>query len=167
MRDRDDIKIYGKDMKMISEKLNIMNIHQIKQFEDEGHYVISKDIVIDLSEVEISFSDIPGWQVLSQDGVTVALDVMISEKLRNEGLSRELVNRIQNLRKDKGLEVVDRIHLFVEKNDNIQMAIDDNFSYICDEVLASSLEVVDQIRTEKITVDLVENISVNIGFTKI
>ena len=158
---------YGKDMKMISEKLNIMNIHQIKQFEDEGHYVISKDIVIDLSEVEISFSDIPGWQVLSQDGVTVALDVMISDKLRNEGLSRELVNRIQNLRKDKGLEVVDRIHLLVEKNDNIQMAIDDNFSYICDEVLASSLEVVDQIRTEKITVDLVENISVNLGFTKI
>ena len=87
----------------------------------------------------IHTQDIPGWMVANEDGLTVALDISISPNLKSEGIARELVNRVQNLRKDKGLEVTDRIYLTIETTDIIQSAIEKNKSYIADEVLATSI----------------------------
>jgi isoleucyl-tRNA synthetase len=158
---------FGKDMKLIASKVNQFTAEDIKNIEVEGNFVINHDITIDLSDVEISSADIPGWQVMSQDGITVALDVTISDNLHEEGLARELVNRIQNIRKDKDFKVTDKIEITVEKNEAMENAITNNFSYICGETLANSLEVVNDLKNEKINIDLVDGISLNIDIKKI
>ena len=158
---------FGKDMKLIASKVNQFTAEDIKKIEVEGNFVINHDITIDLSDVEISSADIPGWQVMSQDGITVALDVTISDNLQEEGLARELVNRIQNIRKDKDFKVTDKIEITVEKNEAMENAITNNFSYICGETLANSLEVVNDLKNEKINIDLVDGISLNIDIKKI
>ncbi len=158
---------FGKDMKLIASKVNQFTSEDIKKIEVEGNFVINHDITIDLSDVEISSADIPGWQVMSQDGITVALDVTISDNLQEEGLARELVNRIQNIRKDKDFKVTDKIEITVEKNEAMENAITNNFSYICGETLANSLEVVNDLKNEKINIDLVDGISLNIDIKKI
>ena len=158
---------FGKDMKLIASKVNQFTSEDIKNIEVVGNFVINHDITIDLSDVEISSADIPGWQVMSQDGITVALDVTISDNLQEEGLARELVNRIQNIRKDKDFKVTDKIEITVEKNEAMENAITNNFSYICGETLANSLEVVNDLKNEKINIDLVDGISLNIDIKKI
>ena len=152
---------FGKDMKIVTSIINQFNSKDIKQIETEGKYKISPDIIIDLSDVEISSSDIPGWQVISQDGLTVALDVTITDKLKQEGLAREFVNRIQNIRKEKGFEVTDKIEIFVEKNEVIENVITNNLSYICGETLTTDLKFVSEIQNEKTYIELVDNISIN------
>ncbi|MBT6815030.1 MAG: hypothetical protein HOA49_01340, partial [Flavobacteriales bacterium] len=96
-----------------------------------------------------------------------ALDVTLSEELKEEGLARELVNRIQNIRKDYDFEVTDKIEVDVEKNDKIDSSISNNLSYICGETLANSLNIVDVVNNNKVSVDLVDGISVNISIKKI
>lgn len=96
-------------------------------------------------DVEIIPVDIPGWKVASHNGITVALDITISEPLKEEGIARELVNRIQNIRKEKDLEVTDRISLKIKQHDKINNAIKNNLDYICAETLASSLEIVNEL----------------------
>ena len=150
---------FGKDMKLIASTVHQFTSSDIKKIETEGEYKINSDITIDLSDVEISSADIPGWQVITQDGLTVALDVTLSESLKEEGLARELINRIQNIRKEKGFEVTDKIEITVEKNESLENAITNNLSYICGETLANSLNVVDVIKNEKINIDLIGNIS--------
>ena len=120
-----------------------------------------------MSDVEISSADIPGWQVITQNGLTVALDVTLSKSLKEEGLARELINRIQNIRKEKGFEVTDKIEITVEKNESLENAITNNLSYICGETLANSLNVVDVIQNEKINIDLIGNISALVEIKKI
>ena len=158
---------FGKDMKLIASKVNQFTAEDIKKIEVEGNFVINQDITIDLSDVEISSADIPGWQVMSQYGITVALDITISDNLQEEGLARELVNRIQNIRKDKDFEVTDKIEITVEKNEAMENAITNNLSYICGETLANSLEVVETLKNEKIDVDLVDGISIGVEIKKI
>ena len=158
---------FGKDMKIITATLIRFTPEDIKKIESEGEYKINSDIIINLSDVEISSADIPGWQVLSQDGLTVALDVTITDNLKQEGLSRELVNRIQNIRKEKGFEVTDKIEISVEKNEVLKNAITNNLSYICGETLANNLKFVDQIKYENINIELVDNISINVSIKKI
>jgi isoleucyl-tRNA synthetase len=158
---------FGKDMKLIASKVNQFTVEDIKNIEVEGNFFINHDITIDLSDVEISSADIPGWQVMSQDGITVALDVTISDNLMEEGLAREFVNRIQNIRKDKDFKVTDKIEITVEKNEAMENAITNNFSYICGETLANSLEVVNDLKNEKINIDLVDGITLNIIIKKI
>ena len=158
---------FGKDMKLITATIIKFTPEDIKKIESEGEYKINSDITIDLSDVEISSADIPGWQVLSQDGFTVALDVTITDNLKKEGLSRELVNRIQNIRKEKGYQVTDKIEIFVEKNEVIKNAITNNLSYICEETLTNNLKFVDQIKYENINIELVDNISINVSIKKI
>ena len=97
------------------------------------------------TDVDIITEDIPGWVVANEGTLTVALDVTISDELRDEGIARELVNRIQTIRKEQNFEVTDKIKLTVEKNNEINLAIQNNFSYICSETLAESLDLVDQI----------------------
>ena len=158
---------FGKDIQKIVSKLNQFTPEDIKKIDSEGQFIINQDITIDISDVEISSADIPGWKVMSQDGITVALDITLSKKLKEEGLARELVNRIQNIRKDYNFEVTDKIEVDVEKNDKIDSSISNNLSYICGETLANSLNIVDVVNNDKISVDLVDGISVNISIKKI
>ena len=152
---------------IIVTKVNQFTSEDIKKIDSEGQFIINQDITIDISDVEISSADIPGWEVMSQDGITVALDITLSKKLKEEGLARELVNRIQNIRKDYNFEVTDKIEVDVEKNDKIDSSISNNLSYICGETLANSLNIVDVVNNDKISVDLVDGILVNISIKKI
>ena len=102
-------------------------------------------INLELSDVEISSKDIEGWLVANEGSITVALDVTISEDLRREGVARELINRIQNARKDRGLEVTDRIKLTILKFGDLQESIDNNKEYIMSETLTEELVFVDQL----------------------
>jgi isoleucyl-tRNA synthetase len=92
-----------------------------------------------LTDFEINAQDIPGWLVASEGGLTVALDITITPALKSEGIAREIVNRVQNLRKDSGFDVIDRILVQVQTTPQIQAAIEENKGYICDEVLANDI----------------------------
>ena len=158
---------FGKDMKLIASKVNQFTSEDIKRIEKETSYKISDKITIDISDVEISSADIPGLQVMSQDGITVALDVSVSEELKKEGLAREFVNRIQNVRKEKAFDVTDKISIVVEKNVVLEKAITDNLSYICGETLADSLEINAVNNNDKVLIDLIDGLSVNVEVKKI
>ncbi|NCC73980.1 MAG: isoleucine--tRNA ligase, partial [Sphingobacteriia bacterium] len=139
---------YGKQMKKLAPMLAAFTNAQIAELEKNGNYHLDIDgepIEILLSDVEIITQDIPGWLVASEGNLTVALDITITVELREEGLARDLVNRIQNLRKDKNFEVTDKIYLKIKKNDKLNDAIKKNFNYICSETLALSLDLVDEI----------------------
>jgi isoleucyl-tRNA synthetase len=99
--------------------------------------------------VEINSEDVPGWLVSSMGGLTVALDVNISEKLKEEGIARDLVNKIQNLRKEKNFEVTDKIFLQIQSDTLIDSAINNNLDYICAETLATSLEIMPELSESK------------------
>jgi isoleucyl-tRNA synthetase len=134
---------YGKQMKAIAAMVAQMNGDAIAQVESNNGWTGNIDgehIVLDLSDFEIAAQDIPGWLVATESGLTVALDITITEDLRSEGIARELINRVQNLRKDSGLEVTDRIVLKVETNELIREAIRLNMEYVCAEVLANDIQ---------------------------
>ncbi len=120
-----------------------------------------------LSDVEIITEDIPGWVVANQGTLTVALDITVTEALWQEGIARELVNRIQNIRKDRGFEVTDKITLEVKKNDQIQTSIVNFNNYICSETLAESLSVSDNTLHGAETIELTDEITVAIKVEKI
>jgi isoleucyl-tRNA synthetase len=137
---------YGKFMKQLAPAIKAMKDDEVNSLEQKGSHTINLDgqeFVIEITDVEIITEDIPGWVVANEGRLTVALDVNINEELRNEGLARDLVNRIQSLRKEKDFEVTDRIVLFVQKNEEIMKAIDSNNQYICSETLTDKLELVD------------------------
>ena len=116
----------------------------------------------------ISTQDIPGWAVTSQDNYTVALDMTITEELFNEGLAREIVNRVQTLRKSSGLEVTDRIHIFIEKNEKIEEAIRLFSSYIGTETLANNIQILDSLEGDGILEDeLTEKVYVRMMIKKV
>ena len=157
---------FGKEMKLISGAIAQFNSDNIKQIEKEGSYKINDKITIDLTDVEISSADIPGCIVSSNDGVTVALDINISDELKEEGLAREFINRIQNLRKDKDFEVTNKVNILVENNEQLSSAIQNNFTYICDETLASKLEFVEVIDSEADEIELVDQITAKVSIKK-
>ncbi len=137
---------YGKQMGEIAACINKFEKQQITEIERNGslQVVVNREnISISLDEVEITSEDIKGWLVANSGGLTVALDAKISNTLKYEGIARELVNRIQNIRKDKGLDVTDKIDLFIQKNNLINRAIHSNKDYICNETLALSLTSLD------------------------
>mgnify|MGYP001215805868 FL=1 len=134
----------GKNMKALSAQVVQFGQEEIQQVERDGEIMIDLDgtsFGLLAEDVEISTKDIPGWIVAGEGSVTVALDITITDELRAEGIARELVNRIQNLRKDSGLEVTDRINLMVENQPEIEHAVNINKNYICAETLADSLEL--------------------------
>lgn len=155
-------KKVGKDMSIVKEALEKMDQDSIQSLEINGHINISggndAQYVIDLNDdVEVFAEDIPGWQVTNLGQLTVALDVTISEELKQEGLSRELVNRIQNLRKELNFEVTDRIKVTLQNDNLVATAVAKNKDYICAEILADELELTDTvINANKITIDDVE-----------
>lgn len=135
---------YGKQMKSIAAMVAQMDqdgIAQIEQNQGWRGVIDGEEVILDLSDFEIRAEDIPGWLVASENGLTVALDSTITEALRMEGVARELVNRIQNLRKDSGLEVTDKIRLTLKSSEFIQLAAETNKQFICDEVLATDLMI--------------------------
>lgn len=139
---------FGKQMKNVAAAISQLDQDQIQDFENTGELILSLDGVptlITKEDVEIHTEDIPGWLVMSESGTSVALDITLDDKLRFEGIARELVNRIQNLRKSSGLEVTDKIALFVSKNEQLQQAISENEDYIKSETLAVSLEWKDEL----------------------
>lgn len=130
----------GKDMKAVSAQIQALDQAGIAGLEREGYIILSETgHRIELSDVEILAEDVEGWQVSSLGRLTVALDVQLTPELRSEGISRELVNRIQNLRKDKGLEVTDRIRVEISDVPEISAACKENSAYIMAEILAESL----------------------------
>ena len=139
---------FGKEMKFIANAIQSFTKEDIAKIEFNEKIAIElegKIINLDLSDVEISSKDIEGWLVANEGSITVALDVTISEELRKEGVARELINRIQNARKDKGLEVTDRIKLTVLKFEDLEESINNNKEYIMSETLTDELVFVDQL----------------------
>ena len=139
---------FGKEMKFIANAIRNFTKEDIVKIELNGKIAIElegKIINLDFSDVEISSKDIEGWLVANEGAITVALDVTISEELRKEGVARELINRIQNARKDKGLEVTDRIKLTVLKFEDLEESINNNKEYIMSETLTDELVFVDQL----------------------
>lgn len=162
---------YGKLMKKISAAINAFTQDDINRIEKEGQYILDVDgeeVVINRDDAEIVTQDIPGWLIANMDNLTVALDVTITEELQQEGIARDLVNRIQNLRKDKGFDVTDKIRVQVLENEGLSTAIKSNFSYICSETLAESLDIIEKMDDpEKVEVELPDNITTMIAIEKV
>jgi len=132
----------GKDMKLVSGIINAFGESEINQLEKSGSYAIpNTQHILTLEDVEIIAEDVAGWQVANLDKLTVALDVNISVELKNEGIARELINRIQTLRKELKFEVTDKINVTVSNSSIIADAIKNNLSYISTEILANSFKV--------------------------
>ena len=155
----------GKDMKMVSNVINAFTQEQITLLENDGYFSIpDTDYTIELSDVEILAEDVPGWQVTNLGNLTVALDISITEELKQEGIARELVNRIQNLRKDLKFAVTDKINVIIQNHSYIRQAVSNNLFYICAEILADSLTLDDQ--GSKGEIIILENQELNIFITK-
>ena len=134
---------FGKDMKLVVNEINKLTSEDISKIEREGNIAINLNgemIKLATEEVEITSQDIEGWLVASSGNITVALDVSISEELKKEGIARELVNRIQNMRKDSGFEVTDTIEVTLQRDGIVEDAVNQNITYIKNETLTASLE---------------------------
>lgn len=144
-------KKYGSQMKEIAAKVNSFGQEEIAAVERgvaAGGYTMnlaSGDVVLMAEDVEISTNDMPGWLVANNGNLTIALDVTITPELKQEGVARELINRIQNIRKDSGFEITDKIKVQVKRDDYVNDAIENFSDYISSQVLALSLELIDDI----------------------
>ena len=160
---------YGKDMKAISEAIFKFDNDDIQLIEKNRFLQLEingQNLKIELSDVEITTEDIPGWAVTSLNSNTVALDISLNDDLRKEGLAREVINRIQNIRKDIGLEVTDRIKTTLYAQDILESAIRDNLNYICSETLCDDIRIVNEIEKSKETINLVDEITTQIEIIK-
>ncbi|MFN6037019.1 MAG: DUF5915 domain-containing protein, partial [Bacteroidota bacterium] len=143
----------------------------IREIEKNGLYVIELEnnrIELAPEDVEIIPVDIPGWKVVNSGNLTVSLDITLSEALIQEGLSREFVNRIQNIRKDKGFEVTDRIHVKIERNSRIVSAIENNMNYICNETLCDKMEFVSiDLLSNPLSVEIEDGLTLDLEIFKL
>ena len=142
-------KKFGPLMKLVSAAVTAMNQEQISILENEGKIVLDLNgtsAEIETSEVEIFSEDIPGWVVANEGVLTVALDTVVTEELRREGIARELVSKIQNIRKSSGFEITDKIKVSLSKNEQTDGAVKEYNTYICNQVLANSLNLVDEVK---------------------
>ena len=147
---------YGKIMKLLAVKIQEMENSDINKLESNGSFILNvsgEEVVIGLDDVEIISEDIPGWLVGNEGRLTVALDITITDELRKEGIARELVNRIQNIRKAKDFEITDRVKVEISSNSNIDEAITDYDSYIRNQVLADEIIIVEDVMEEEIEID--------------
>jgi isoleucyl-tRNA synthetase len=137
-------------MGLISKEIQNFSQEQISELDKNGSLDVAisgKSITLTSADVEISSQDIPGWLVANAGGITVALDITLTDELKNEGIARELVNRIQKIRKETGLELTDRIAVQVEEYETLKSAIINFSDYICTEILADNIELVPQIQS--------------------
>ena len=139
---------FGKQMKAVAAAVAEMSQDAIAELEKNGSYTLQldgTDVVVEAADVEIFSEDIPGWLVANEGKLTVALDVTVTEELRREGIARELVNRIQNIRKSSGLEITDKIKITLSKNQQTDDAVNEYKDYICNQVLGTSLTLTDEV----------------------
>lgn len=139
---------FGNEMRFIAQAISKMDQNAINKVEQEGHVVLEvngQSQRISTEEMLISPKDIEGWQVASSDGITVALDITITPKLKNEGIARDLVNRVQNLRKESGFEVTDRIQITLLEIEELKVAVTENIDYIQQETLTEELRFVKEL----------------------
>ncbi|WP_075556398.1 isoleucine--tRNA ligase [Parabacteroides timonensis] len=157
---------YGKIMKSLAAAIQGMSQENILAFEAAGTFTLSvegQDATVELADVEIISEDIPGWLVANEGRLTVALDITVTEDLRKEGLARELVNRIQNLRKSNGYDITDKITVTVLSSDEMDEAIKEYNEYIANQVLAVSVEITDHAISDATVLDFEDfNLSVRI-----
>ena len=139
---------FGKQMKAVAAAVAELSQEAIAELEKNGSYTLQldgADVVVEAADVEIFSEDIPGWLVANEGKLTVALDVTVTEELRREGIARELVNRIQNIRKSSGLEITDKIKITLSKNPQTDDAVNEYKEYICNQVLGTSLMLTDEV----------------------
>lgn len=147
---------FGKDMGLIAKEIQSFSTEQIKEIETNNLVVLvisGKSIILTSEDVEITSQDIPGWLVANANGITVALDITINEELKEEGIARELVNRIQNLRKDSGFEVTDKIKVKIQRFGDLEKAVLSNENYIKSETLTNELIFEDHLEGLEIEFD--------------
>jgi isoleucyl-tRNA synthetase len=140
---------FGKDMGLISKEIQSFTSEQINEIEAKGELLLvisGNSITLTAEDVEITSQDIPGWLVANANGITVALDITISEELKQEGIARELVNRIQNIRKDSGFEVTDKIKVQLQRSGELEQAVKNNENYIMSETLTQELVFADEVK---------------------
>ncbi len=157
----------GKSMKMVAAQLQELSQEDISSFEKSGVYTLNidgNDITIEKGDVEILSEDIPGWLVANNGSITIALDVTITPELQKEGVAREFVNRIQNIRKSSGFEITDKICVKIENSENVRGAIESFGDYVASQVLANSIELVEKV-ANPIELDF-DDFKVNIEVTK-
>ncbi|MBR4119340.1 MAG: isoleucine--tRNA ligase [Bacteroidales bacterium] len=159
---------YGKIMKQLAAAIAKMEQHDISVFEKEGSFkfdIEGTEAIVELNDVEIISEDIPGWLVANEGNITVALDITVTEELKQEGIARELVNRIQNMRKSGGLEITDKICVTIEKNDETDKAVEVYGEYIAKQVLANSIAVSDTMPENAADIDF-DGFVLKIAITK-
>ena len=158
---------HGKNMKAVSEAISKMTKQDIAEIESKGTFILKLNpslslkpqalsldetngdqVKLSLEEVEISSADIPGWLVTTDSSLTVAMDITLSEELKQEGIAREFINRIQNLRKDSGFEVVDKIDIRIKKHEALNEALSNFSEHIAKQTLAESVELVEELENE-------------------
>ena len=160
---------FGAKMKAIAAAIASFSQEDIATIECEGRFNLTigqESVEIALSDVEIITQDIPGWVVANEDDLTVALDTTITESLRLEGISRELVNRIQNIRKEQGFDVTDNIIVEIEKQETLCKAAEAFRDYICSETLTQKLIFSDKVACPLQTIDVIEGTELAIRITK-
>lgn len=157
---------YGKIMKSLAAAIQSMSQEDILAFEAAGTFMLNvegQDATIERTDVEIISEDIPGWLVANEGRLTVALDITVTESLRKEGLARELVNRIQNLRKSNGYDITDKINVTILSTDEMDDAIKEFNEYIANQVLAVSVEITEHAISDATVLDFEDfNLSVRI-----
>ncbi|MFW5889971.1 MAG: isoleucine--tRNA ligase [Marinilabiliaceae bacterium] len=162
---------YGKKMKAISAALNAMTQEEIARFERKGQFELDiegEKVEIGREDAEIISEDIPGMLVANDGRLTVALDINITAELKEEGIARELINRIQNLRKDSGLEVTDKIRINIRKHENINHAVERHRNYISDQTLAQEINLVDSCNSNNTcSVELDDQVSTLLEISKV
>ena len=159
---------YGKIMKQLAAKIAGMSQDDILQFEKEEKFAFDIDgqqAIIEIGDVEIISEDIPGWLVANEGRLTVALDITVTEDLRREGIARELVNRIQNIRKSSGFDITDKIHVKLTRNEETDPAVEEYKDYIAKQVLAESITLCDTLDAAGAELDF-ETFTIQAAITK-
>jgi isoleucyl-tRNA synthetase len=157
-------------MKDISAEISKLSQDDIIRFESKGDFELrigNEILQIDLNDVEIISEDIPGWLVANDGKITVALDITLSEDLRYEGIAREFVNRIQNLRKDSGFDVTDKIKIEILKHEAINEAIIRHSEYIGAQTLAVNIDLVETLNSDAKEIEIDEDIKTSMKITRL
>ena len=160
---------FGPAMKQVASAIAAMQQSDIAAMERDGKFVFSlgdTDATVELADVEIISEDIPGWLVANEGSLTVALDITVTEELRNEGIAREIVNRIQNIRKNQGFDITDRIDVVISSNEDTDKAVKQFSDYISRQVLANSLTIGEIAEPDKIELEGLDNLYASVKICK-
>ncbi len=160
---------FGPAMKQVASAIAAMQQSDIAAMERDGKFVFSlgdTDATVELADVEIISEDIPGWLVANEGSLTVALDITVTEELRNEGIAREIVNRIQNIRKNQGFDITDRIDVVISSNEDTDKAVKQFSDYIARQVLANSLTIGEIAEPDKIELEGLDNLYASVKICK-